>query len=164
MRRSRVEVPLAGSQLIGSHWRTSAWSGAAIGIVAAVVLTWLVLEGVQAFLSAMQRGATTLAGPGWLLLAVGAVLVVVVVGADFHPLIPAVPAVWFLLLFGPLLVGVGALPDWYPEWMTSYFLKTGSAAVYIVTGVLVAGTIAALVRRRLVSSEHAAVEDEEARL
>lgn len=146
-----------------SRWRTSAWSGALIGVVAAGVLTWLVREGVQAFRSGAQSGVTSLAGPGWLLLAVGAVLVLVVGGADFHPLIPAVPAVWFLLLFGPLLVGVAGLPDWYPEWMRSYFLVTGSAAVFIVTGVLVAATVAAFVRRRLFASEPADVEAEEVR-
>lgn len=144
-------------------WRTSSWIGAAIGVVAAVVLTWLVREGWQVLLSAVQEGVATIAGPGWLLVALGVVLVAVVVGADFHPLIAAVPAAWFLLLFGPTLAGMEmGTPGWYPDWMTSYSLQAISPAPFIVTGVLVAGTIAAYVRHRLFASEPAAAEPEEA--
>lgn len=146
-------------------WRTSSWIGAAIGVVAAVVLTWLVREGWQVLLSAVQEGVATIAGPGWLLVALGVVLVLIVVGADCHPLIAAVPAAWFLLLFGPSLTGMQmGTPRWYPDWMTSYALQAISPAAFIVTGVLVAGTVAAYVRQRLFASEPEAVEPEEAHL
>lgn len=130
-----------------SRWRTSYWSGAAIGVVAAVVLTWLVREGWQAFVSAGQEGLA-FAKPGWLLVLVGTVLTATVVGAQFHPLIPAVPAVWFLLLFGPGLIGDFRPTDWYPEWMQTYILVAMSPAVFVVIGVLAAATIAAYVWRR----------------
>lgn len=144
-------------------WRTSSWIGAAIGVVAAVVLTWLVREGWQVLLSAVQEGVATIAGPGWLLVALGVVLVVIVVGADFHPLIAAVPAAWFLLLFGPSLAGMQmGTPRWYPDWMISYALQAISPAAFIVTGVLVAGTIAAYVRHSPSASEPTTVESEEA--
>lgn len=147
---------------MSTSWRTSSWIGAAIGVVAAFVLTWLVREGWQVLLSAVQEGVATIAGPGWLLVALGVVLVAVVVGADFHPLISAVPAAWFLLLFGPSLAGMQmGTPRWYPDWMTSYLLQAISPAAFIVTGVLVAGTIAAYVRR-LFASKPAVVEPEEA--
>lgn len=147
---------------MSTSWRTSSWIGAAIGVVAAVVLTWLVREGWRALLSAVQEGVATIAGPGWLLLAVGVILVAVVVGAEFHPLIAAVPAAWFLLLFGSFLAGMAmGTPGWYPDWMTSYALQAISPAAFIVTGVLVAGAIAAYVRR-LFASEPGAAEPEEA--
>lgn len=145
------------------QWRTSVWTGAAIGVAAAGVLTWLVRDGWQALMSALGDGVA-LAGPGLLLLGVGAILTAIVVGAQFHPLISAVPAAWFLLLFGPsLALGVAGTPGWYPDWMRSYFLLAVSPAVFIVTGVLVATTIQVYVWRRPFSSQPAAVEAEEAR-
>lgn len=90
-------------------WRTSPWIGAAIGVVAAAVLTWLVREGWQAFLSSGQEGFN-IAGPGWLLLTLGVTLVAIVVASEFHPLISAVPAVWFLLLFGSLCLELRLCP------------------------------------------------------
>ncbi len=53
-------------------------------------------------------------------------------------------------------------PGWYPEWMISYILQAISPAAYMVTGVLVAGTITAFVRRRLSSPGPADVGAEEA--
>lgn len=52
-------------------------------------------------------------------------------------------------------------PRWYPDWTTSYLLQAINPAAFIVTGVLVAGTITAYVRR-LFASEPAALEPEEA--
>lgn len=100
------------------------------------------------------------AGPAWLLFDLGVILVAVVVGAEFHPLISAVPAAWFLLLFGFSLLGMATVPGWYPDWMTSTVLLATSPAPFIVAGVLVAATITAYVRRRF-ASEPEAVEIEE---
>lgn len=148
-----------------SHWRTSPWSGAAIGVVVAAVLTWLVREGVQALRFATTRvDEGALASAFWLLLAVGVILAVVVFAAQLHPLIAGVPAAWFLVVFGPVLLGVLGTPNWYPEWMRSYFLQVGGEAAFVVTGVLVAATITAFFRRRLFSSEPANVDVGEARL
>lgn len=144
-------------------WRISPWIGATIGVVAAGALTWLAREGWQAFVSSGQQGFD-FAGPGWLLLGLGVILLAVVFGSEFHPLISAVPAVWFLLLFGFTLLGMEVIPDWYPEWMTSYVLVTMSPAVFVVIGVLVGATITAYVRRSLFASEPVAAEMEETRV
>lgn len=154
---------------MNGHRRISPWSGAAIGIFAAAVLTWLLRESAQALRSALRsfdatESAGALAGAFWLLLAFGAILVAIVLAAQFHPLISAVPAAWFLVVFGPVLVGVLGTPDWYPEWVRSYFLETASEAGPLITGVLVAGTVAAYVRRRRSSPEPADVEAQESRL
>lgn len=138
---------------MNSHRRISPWSGTAIGILAAAVLAWLLRESSDALRSALRslgltEGAGGLAGAFWLLLAFGGILVAIVLAAQFHPLISAVPAAWFLVVFGPVLVGVVGTPEWYPEWVRSYFLETASEAGPLITGVLVAGTVAAYVRRR----------------
>lgn len=142
---------------MNSHWRISPWSGAAVGVVAAVALAWLLRESAQALRSALRSvdnavGAGALMGAFWLLLAFGVILVATVLVAKFQPLISAVPAAWFLVVFGPVLVGVLGTPDWYPDWVRSYFLETASEAGPLITGVLVGGTVAAYVRRRLTPS------------
>lgn len=147
-----------------STWRISPWIGAAIGVVVAAVLTWLVREGWQALLSRVQEGGLAVAGPGWLLLALGVILVAVVVGSEFHPLISAVPAAWFLLLFGFSLVGMTTLPDWYPDWIASTVMLAISPAPFIVAGVLVAATITAYVRHSLFASKPVAAEMDETRV
>lgn len=149
-----------------SHRRLSAWSGATIGVVVAAALSWFVREAVQALRFAATRtvdeGALT--GAFWMLVAVGVILVAVVFAAQLHPLIAAVPAAWFLVVFGPVLLGVLGTPNWYPEWVRSYYLQVGGEAAFVVTGVLVAATITAFFRRRPFSSEPASVDVGEARL
>jgi hypothetical protein len=154
---------------MNSRWRIPAWSGASIGVVAAALLAWFLREAQQVLRSALRslgpaesEGLVT--GAFWLLFAVGAVLVAIVVAARFHPLISAIPAVWFLIVFGPTLLGVLGTPDWYPDWVHSYFLQTAGEAGPLVTGVLVVGTVAAYVRSRRTSPEPVAVETEESRL
>ena len=151
------------------RWRISPWIGAAIGVVSAAVLAWLLREGQQALRSALRSPSAAesegaLSGAFWLLLAFGVILVVVVLAAQVQPLISAVPAVWFLVVFGPVLLGVLGTPDWYPEAVRSYFLETAGEAGPLITGVLVAGTVAAYVRLRRSSPERADVEVEVARL
>ncbi len=151
---------------MNSHRRISPWNRAAIGVVAAAVLAWLLRASAQALRSALRpadaaESAAALMGAFWLLLAFGAILAAIVLAAQFHPLISAVPAAWFLVVFGPVLVGVLGTPDWYPGWVRSYFLETASEAGPLITGVLVAGTVAAYVRRRRSSPEPADVEAQE---
>lgn len=151
------------------HRRISPWSGAAIGVGAAAVLAWLLRASAQALRSALRtldaaESAEALMGAFWLLVAFGAILVAIVLAAQFQPLISAVPAAWFLVVFGPVLVGVLGTPDWYPDWVRSYFLETASEAGPLITGVLVVGTVAAYVRRGLSSPEPVAAEVEEAAL
>jgi hypothetical protein len=152
---------------MNSRWRTAPWSGAAIGFVAAVVLAWLLREGQQALRASSRsvdpaQSEATLVGAFWLLFALGAVLVVVMFAARFHPLIPAVPGAWFFVVFGPALLGVMGTPDWYPEWLRSYFLQTAGEAGPLVTGVLVTATAAGWVLRRPSTPEPVGTEVEEA--
>jgi len=144
-------------------WRMSTWSGAAIGVAAAAVLTWLLREGVETFFASarLARDGGTFAGSGWLGFALGAVVAAVVFGAQFHPLISAVPAAWFLILFGPSLFGVVGAPDWYPDWMRSYVPRLLSVAVFVVTGLLVAVTLKVYVWSRPRSSGSTAIDVEE---
>lgn len=150
---------------MNGRWRTSPWGGAAIGVVAAAVLAWLLARSQQAlrFVNFVES-PETLVSALWLFLAVGAFLVAIVYAAQFHPLISAVPAAWFLVVFGPVLFGVLGTPDWYPRWVRSYFRVAGIEAGPLITGVLVAGTVAAYVRRRRSSPEPGPVEVEEAHL
>lgn len=53
------------------------------------------------------------------------------------------------------------MPDWYPEWITSYVLLAMSPAVFVVIGVLAAAAVLAYVRGSPFSSESTAVETED---
>lgn len=149
-----------------SRWRLSAWSGAAIGVATAAGLSWFWREGQQALLSSIfaLEGEGSRMAAFWLLFALGAVLVAVVVAAQFHPLISAIPAAWFLIGFGPVLFGSLSTPAWYPEWLSTYSLERAGEAAPLITGVLVTATVAAYVRRRLPSPDPVDAEAEEVRL
>jgi len=125
-------------------------SGAILGIASSFLLSWLTLSGNQAFFDATNRspGNASLAFAGlWLLLG-GLVLGLIGFAGRFHPLIPGLPALWFAIVFGPSLVGLGGPPSWFPEFITSFFLRAGSSAVFMVFGYLILATAVSLLRRR----------------
>lgn len=129
--------------------RLGAVSGAVLGVVAVFVISWLTLSGTQAFFDATRspdNASLALAGL-WLLLG-GLVLGLIGFGGRFHPLIPGLPAIWFLIVLGPSLVGLGGPPSWFPEFITSFFLRSGSPAVFMTLGYLILATVVSLLRRR----------------
>lgn len=130
-----------------SHWRLSAWAGGIAGIAAAAALTWLFRWGTQTFISAVRSPDNAeLAEAGWLLLLGGVVLMAVLLSAHLHPLITGIPALWFLVRFGPLLLGVGGVPEWYPQWIGRHVLIDANEAAFVITGLLAAATTEALLR------------------
>lgn len=129
--------------------RLPSWSGALIGVAAAAALTWLLRQGTQEFLSAVRTADSRgLMASGWLLILGSFILAAVLWSPRFHPLITGVPAAWFLIRFGPTLLGTAGTPDWYPEWIGRYILQDLNEAAFIVTGLLVAATLGELFRRR----------------
>lgn len=135
--------------------RLPAWAGGLVGIVAGVLLTWLLREGMQTFRFGAQMaeiGAVTRGS--WLLILASFVLAAVMWSARLHPLIIGIPAAWFLIRFAPALFGAFVVPDWYPEWLGNYILPDLNSSAYIVTGLLVAATVDAVLRRRPPTSDH----------
>lgn len=132
--------------------RARVTSGLVLGVVAAAVLSWLSLEGWMAFLEAGQEpDAAAFVLPGWLLVVGGIVLGTVGFAGRFHPLIPGVPAIWFAIVLGPGLVGLGLSPSWLPGFMSSFALRAVSPAIYVILGYLILATGVSLIRRRRTS-------------
>lgn len=129
--------------------RLGAVSGAVLGMIAVFVISWMTLSGTRAFHDATRSpDNTSLAFAGLWLLVGGIVLGLVGFGGRFHPLIPGLPAIWFVILLGPSLVGLGGPPSWFPEVITSFFLRAGSPAVFMILGYLILATAVSLLRRR----------------
>lgn len=124
-------------------------SGAILGVASSFLLSWLTLVGTRSFLTATRQiDNPSLAFAGlWLLLA-GLVLGSIGFAGRYHPLIPGLPTIWFVIVLGPSLVGLGGPPSWFPEFITSFFLRTGSPAVYMIFGYLILATVVSLMRRR----------------
>lgn len=142
-------------------WTLPSWSGALIGVAAAVALTWLLRQGTQEFLWAVRTADSgRLTASGWLLILGSLILAAVLWSARFHPLITGVPAAWFLIRFAPTLLGAAGTPGWYPEWIGRYILQDLTEAAFIVTGLLVAATLGELFRRR--RSEASVAQSEQA--
>ncbi|MFP3880946.1 MAG: hypothetical protein ACLFRT_02700 [Actinomycetota bacterium] len=124
-------------------------SGAVLGTASIFLLSWLTLVGTRAFNNATSSpDNVSLAFAGLLLLVGGLVLGLVGFAGRFHPLIPGLPAIWFGIVFGPSLAGLGGPPSWFPEFITSFFLRTGSSAVFMIFGYLILATAVSLLRRR----------------
>ncbi len=135
-----------------------AWIGALTGVVAAAALTWVLNEGSRALALAVRVQQGSLASAGWLLVAAGILLVAVLWGASLHPLVTGVPAAWFLLRFGPSLVGIYVFPTWYPTWLQTSVLEGLGDTAFVITGILLTATLLALARRRSTSRSLSQVE------
>lgn len=124
-------------------------SGAVLGMASAFLISWMTLSGTRAFLNATRSpDNTSLAFAGLWLLVGGLVLGLIGFGGRFHPLIPGLPAIWFVIVLGPSLVGLGGPPSWFPGFITSFFLRAGSPAVFMILGYLILATVVSLLRRR----------------
>lgn len=127
-------------------------SGAAMGTIAAFVISWLTLVGTRSFLTATRSpDNASFAFAGLLLLVAGLVLGSIGFAGRYHPLIPGLPAAWFAIVLVPSIIGLGGPPSWFPEFITSFFLRTGSPAVFMVFGYLILATVVSLLRRRRTS-------------
>lgn len=127
-------------------------SGAILGIASSFLLSWLTLVGTRAFDDATRSPENaSLAFAGLLLIVGGLVLGLIGLGGRYHPLIPGLPAVWLVIVLGPSLVGLGGPPSWFPEFITSFFLRAGSSAVFVIFGYLILATLVSLLRRRRTS-------------
>lgn len=125
-------------------WKLPLWGGAAIGILTAAALSWLLYEGTWRF----TQGFDLLLRPealsgGLILLLVGALLGGLVVVPRLHPLVPGIPAAWFAIVYIPSLFR-WTTPDWYPRWMELLFLRTHSAAPWVILAVLVVVSVTSL--------------------
>lgn len=128
-------------------------SGAVLGLASTLSLSWLTLTGTQAFFDATNRSPdnASLAFAGlWLLLG-GVVLGVIGFAGRYHPLIPGLPAIWFAIVLVPSIIGLGAPPAWYPDFVLDFFLRAGSPALYMIFGYLILPTVVSLLRRRRTS-------------
>lgn len=124
-------------------------SGLALGLIAAVVVSWMSTEGWMAFLDATRLGSDAgVAYAGWLLTFGGVVLGLVGFAGRYHPLIPGVPAVWFAIVLVPSLIGFGAGARWLPAFVLNALLGAASPAIFMVFGYLALATGVAMLRRR----------------
>lgn len=124
-------------------------SGAILGIASSFLLSWLTFVGTRSFLTATRSpDNASVAFAGLLLVLGGLVLGLIGFAGRYHPLIPGLPAIWFAIVFGPSLVGLGGPPSWFPEFITSFFLRSGSPAVFMIFGYLILATVVSLLRRR----------------
>lgn len=123
--------------------------GIALGVVSAFVLSWLSEWATRVFVDAAGDGDNiSLALAGLLLLTMGVVLGIIGFAGRYHPLVPGVPAIWFVILLGPSLIGLGGPPSWLPDFVSQLFLRLAGPAVYVMFGYLVLATGVALFRRR----------------
>lgn len=84
---------------------------------------------------------------GWALFVSGLVLAVVLWAAVLHPLIPGIPAAWFLIRFAPTLLGAAGSPSWYPDSIGRHILVDLDASAFILTALLVAATLYSVWRK-----------------
>lgn len=124
-------------------------SGLVLGLLSAVVVSWMSTEGWVAFLDATRRGGDAgVAYAGWLLTFGGVVLGLVGFAGRYHPLIPGVPTVWFAIVLIPSLIGLGAGTRWLPDFVLNALLAPASPAIFMVFGYLALATGVATMRRR----------------
>lgn len=130
--------------------RLGAVSGALLGMASTFLISWLTVSGTRAFLTATREVVdnASLAFAGLWLLVGGLVLGLIGFGGRYHPLIPGLPAIWFAIVFGPSVIGLGAPPSWFPDFVLDFFLRAGSSAVYMIFGYLLLATAVSLLRRR----------------
>lgn len=126
-------------------WRLTLLMGATVGVILSVALSVLVREGTQF----LRRGLDLFIQPdlvvgGPLLLLAGVVTGVLLVTPRLHPLVAGVPAIWFAIVFVPVLFDP-TLPDDYPRWVLSFYLGARGTAPYLVLGVLAAVSVTSLV-------------------
>lgn len=127
-------------------------SGAVLGVVTAFLISWLTLSGTRAFRdAATSSDNASLAFAGLLLVVGGVVLGVIGFAGRYHPLIPGLPAIWLAIVLVPSIVGLGAAPSWYPDFVVDFLLPVASPAVYMVFGYLILATSVSLLRRRRTS-------------
>lgn len=126
-----------------------AWAGGLVGVAGAALLTWLLREGMHTFRFGIELTEIGSVRAGsWLLVLGSGVLAAVMWAGRLHPLITGIPAAWFLIRFAPALFGAFGTPGWYPEWLGRYILPDFNSSSYIVTGLLVVATVAAVLRWR----------------
>lgn len=124
-------------------------AGLVLGVVSAIALSWLSVEGWMTFLEAgREPGSSAFVFPGWLLVVGGVVLGAVGFAGRYHPLIPGVPAIWFAIVLSPSLIGLGISPSWFPDLLSSFVLRSASPAIYLILGYLILATVVSLIRRR----------------
>lgn len=124
-------------------------SGAILGVASTFLLSWLTLVGTRSFLIATREtDNASLAFAGLWLVVGGLGLGMIGFAGRYHPLIPGLPAVWFAIVLVPSIVGLGAPPSWFPEFVLDYFLRASSPAVYMIFGYLTLATVVFLLRRR----------------
>lgn len=127
-------------------------SGLVLGIASTFLISWLTLSGTRTFIDAARSpDNASVAFAGLLLVVGGLVLGLIGFAGRYHPLIPGLPAVWLVIVLGPSLVGLGGPPSWFPEFITSFFLRAGSSAVFVIFGYLILATVVSLLRRRRTS-------------
>lgn len=134
---------------VKSEWPISVWAGGALGIVAAPLLSWLLVRGgTQWYVWAGRPSAPPgVSWASWALFGVGVVVAAVVWGARRHPLVTGIPAGWLLLRFMPALLGTPGAREWYPEWVRQSAPMGLNVTFLVVAGVLAAATFEAYIRR-----------------
>lgn len=124
-------------------------SAALLGIASTFLISWLTVSGTSAFLTATSEfDNASLAFAGLWLLIGGLVLGLIGFAGRYHPLIPGLPAIWFAVVLGPSVIGLGGPPSWLPDIVLNFFLRAGGPAVYIIFGYLILATAVSLFRRR----------------
>lgn len=140
--------PLLEPEKATQPLRVGVISGLVLGVLAAAVLSWLSLEGWTAFFQAgREPDDAAFVLPGLILVIGGVVLGAVGFAGRYHPLIPGIPAIWFAIVVGPGLVGLGLSPSWLPDFMSSFVLRAASPAIYVIFGYLILATGVSLMRR-----------------
>lgn len=127
-----------------SRWPWPAWVAAVAGLAATAAMSVTLRVGSGALLRGLSVTEQAEIGEGVaLLILTGLVVATAVVAYRVHPLLPGIPALWFTIVYIPAMF----MPwpaDWLPEWISSHFLLTASAAPFVITGVLLGATAASV--------------------
>lgn len=125
------------------------WQGALYGVAAATATSLLLAWGSTALRdgASMSRDHTQIRLGVLLLLATGGLVAGVAYQARLSPLIPGIPALWFVFVFRPFVIGPSSL-SWYPGWVTEFAVTVDYTVGVILVGTMVIATVVAYVSHR----------------
>lgn len=113
------------------------WVGAGVGLSVGLAA----LFGLRATVSVFRSGLTSVDFTDYLtgvilLITIGLGIAFACAASRTNVLITAVPALLFLIVFGPIMFGQSGFPSWYPDWMRDLTLESYDIHIPVVFGVL----------------------------